>query len=315
MIIQKIPHYIDSMLTQEMARMALEGGKVVIAWYTNQENKQSVVHSHPYHELIIPFKGSMVQYSSAGSLYTLHVGELIFFPAEQFHSGKYDLTDTVSERLVIQVDADIWESAAQRCGLASPAWTKEVTILNADSVSTWDLRGLFERMAQSPYIKKQYQNAILESQLVEFQLLTNQIVEEKHTQAPSSTNALIAQAVAYLQENYTNPDLTVADLATYTYTSREYLSRSFKKYTMESIHGYLTNLRMQHCRRAIAVGTSILDACTESGFSNYSSFLKTFRRLYGMTPADYRNQLNELCGKYQLDLLEQTKTLSASAQQ
>ena len=35
MIIQKIPHYIDSMLTQEMARMALEGGKVVIAWYTN----------------------------------------------------------------------------------------------------------------------------------------------------------------------------------------------------------------------------------------------------------------------------------------
>ena len=295
--------------------MALEGGKVVIAWYTNQENKQSVVHSHPYHELIIPFKGSMVQYSSAGSLYTLHVGELIFFPAEQFHSGKYDLTDTVSERLVIQVDADIWESAAQRCGLASPAWTKEVTILNADSVSTWDLRGLFERMAQSPYIKKQYQNAILESQLVEFQLLTNQIVEEKHTQAPSSTNALIAQAVAYLQENYTNPDLTVADLATYTYTSREYLSRSFKKYTMESIHGYLTNLRMQHCRRAIAAGTSILDACTESGFSNYSSFLKTFRRLYGMTPADYRNQLNELCGKYQLDLLEQTKTLSASAQQ
>ena len=216
---------------------------------------------------------------------------------------------------VFHLDAGLIQPAFDGAGLASPAWTKEVTILNADSVSTWDLRGLFERMAQSPYIKKQYQNAILESQLVEFQLLTNQIVEEKHTQAPSSTNALIAQAVAYLQENYTNPDLTVADLATYTYTSREYLSRSFKKYTMESIHGYLTNLRMQHCRRAIAAGTSILDACTESGFSNYSSFLKTFRRLYGMTPADYRNQLNELCGKYQLDLLEQTKTLSASAQQ
>ena len=35
---------------------------------------------------------------------------------------------------------------------------------------------------------------------------------------------------------------------------------------------------------------SVLNACTESGFPDYSSFLKTFRRLYGITPAEYRTQ-------------------------
>ncbi|HIZ48397.1 MAG TPA: AraC family transcriptional regulator [Candidatus Gemmiger excrementavium] len=30
---------------------------------------------------------------------------------------------------------------------------------------------------------------------------------------------------------------------------------------------------------------------TENGFSNYSSFSKIFRKLYGVTPAEYRAQL------------------------
>ncbi len=41
---------------------------------------------------------------------------------------------------------------------------------------------------------------------------------------------------------------------------------------------------MQHCRKALEEGVSVLNACTESGFPDYSSFLKTFRRLYDITP-------------------------------
>ena len=36
---------------------------------------------------------------------------------------------------------------------------------------------------------------------------------------------------------------------------------------------------------------SVLDACNASGFTNYTSFLKTFRSLYGITPSEYRSQL------------------------
>ena len=73
-------------------------------------------------------------------------------------------------------------------------------------------------------------------------------------------------------------------------TSPARLKRAFKECTMESIHSYLTHLRMQHCRKALEDGVSVLNACTESGFPDYSSFLKTFRRLYGITPAEYRSQ-------------------------
>ena len=38
---------------------------------------------------------------------------------------------------------------------------------------------------------------------------------------------------------------------------------------------------------------SVLDACNASGFTNYSSFLKSFRALYGVTPTEYRAQLRQ----------------------
>lgn len=99
-----------------------------------------------------------------------------------------------------------------------------------------------------------------------------------------------SRAVAYLQTHYQDPTLTTAQLAQELYASREHLSRAFKECTMESIHNYLIYLRMQHCRKALEEGVSVLNACTESGFPDYSSFLKTFRRLYGITPAEYRTQ-------------------------
>ena len=114
--------------------------------------------------------------------------------------------------------------------------------------------------------------------------------EQSGIRTPSSTSVLVARAVAYLQAHYQDPTLTTAQLVQELYASREHLSRAFKECTMESIHNYLTYLRMQHCRKALEEGVSVLNACTESGFPDYSSFLKTFRRLYGITPAAYRAQ-------------------------
>lgn len=128
--IERVSHSIDNVLTEAQARMGLRDTRLLVTWYTNRENKRSVVHSHPYHELVLPIGGSTVRYSVDGSVYLVHVGELV----------------------------------------------------------------------------------------------------------------------------------------------------------------YLTYLRMQHCRKALEEGVSVLNACTESGFPDYSSFLKTFRRLYGITPAEYRAQ-------------------------
>lgn len=85
--IERVTHYIDNVLTEAQARMGLSNTRLLVAWYTNWENKQSVVHSHPYHELVLPIGGSTVRYSVDGSVYLVHVGELVYFPSQVYHSG------------------------------------------------------------------------------------------------------------------------------------------------------------------------------------------------------------------------------------
>ena len=48
---------------------------------------------------------------------------------------------------------------------------------------------------------------------------------------------------------------------------------------------------MQEFRYGLLKGKNVLSACLESGFSDYSSFVKSFRKLYGITPVEYREQL------------------------
>ena len=288
--IERVTHYVDNLLTQAEARMGLRNTKLLVAWYTNQKNDQSVVHSHPYHELVLPIGGSTVRYSIDGSVYLVHVGELIYFPAQIYHAGIFNIDNDHSDRLVIQNDDALWQACRRNANLKNAAWMHSITVLDPDVCNKWDFQSLFVRMAQSQELPAQMRDIVFEAQVSEMMLLITLATGSGQTTAPSSTNVLVQRAVSYLQAHYQDPTLTTVKLAQELYASREHLSRAFKECTMESIHSYLTHLRMQHCRKALEDGVSVLNACTESGFPDYSSFLKTFRRLYGITPAEYRSQ-------------------------
>lgn len=288
--IERVTHYVDNLLTQAEARMGLRNTKLLVAWYTNQKNDQSVVHSHPYHELVLPIGGSTVRYSIDGSVYLVHVGELIYFPAQIYHAGIFNIDNDHSDRLVIQIDDALWQACRRNANLKNAAWMHSITVLDPDVCNKWDFQSLFVRMAQSQELPAQMRDIVFEAQVSEMMLLITLATGSGQTTAPSSTNVLVQRAVSYLQAHYQDPTLTTVKLAQELYASREHLSRAFKECTMESIHSYLTHLRMQHCRKALEDGVSVLNVCTESGFPDYSSFLKTFRRLYGITPAEYRSQ-------------------------
>lgn len=231
--IERVTHYIDNVLTEAQARMGLSNTRLLVAWYTNWENKQSVVHSHPYHELVLPIGGSTVRYSVDGSVYLVHVGELVYFPSQIYHSGNFNIDDAQSDRLVIQIDDALWQATRRRVNLKNADWMHELTVLDSEACRKWDFKGLFIRMAQSQELSDSIRDIVFEAQVAEMLLLITQATGSGQTAAPSSTSVLVARAVAYLQAHYQDPTLTTAQLAQELYASREHLSRAFKECTME----------------------------------------------------------------------------------
>lgn len=283
-----IAHHYDYRLSKEIARIELKETLVAVSYYTNRVNTRSVVHSHSYHEIVYNVLGSDVLYFADGNRYTLQKDDVIFFPKEHFHNGVYNLTENQSERLVVQIDPTIWNIAKKRSLIS---WDNQPLLIGADTAEKWDLKGLFERMARTGHADKNSQMMIYESQILELQLLVNQFVNENKKTYFTLKNDIVERAIKYLQQNYTNPLFSVEELANNACVSRAHLSRVFKTYTLESIHEYLTELRMQKCRQMIAEGNGILDSSIESGFSDYSSFVKAFKKLYNMTPQEFRKML------------------------
>lgn len=281
--------YADQNITQELANRRLPLDKVVVGWYSNREVHKSVTHSHPYHEYIYMIGGKAL-YLVDGSRYELHPGELMLIPPGVVHTGFYDTYD----RLILQIDDAFWQETLAPLSLpgTGPAIPDQLMIFHEGPVHKWGVRGLIEHAAVAAGIPEEKEKELLYRSLLSgLAIIIRQIIVEDGVGHPSSTSPLVALVTTYLQQHFREPDLNVNALARYAYVSREHLSRAFKEYTMQSIHGYLTELRMQSCRRDIADGKRILDACLENGFSNYSSFLKTFHKLYGVTPQEYRAQL------------------------
>src|SRR5262249_3425697 len=80
----------------------------------------------------------------------------------------------------------------------------------------------------------------------------------------------------------TGPSLD--ELAREAGLSRAHLARQFAAAFGAPPHRYLTRLRIDHAKRALARGTSVTDVCAEVGFESLGPFSSTSHRHTGFSP-------------------------------
>lgn len=99
-------------------------------------------------------------------------------------------------------------------------------------------------------------------------------------------NEKINQVLLYINENLTD-NFSLDNLAGRFYTSKYYLSRQFKQFTGLSLYQYIMKKRLIMSRNLLRDGSPVMDACMQSGFNDYSNFLKAFKREFGKNPRQY----------------------------
>ena len=97
------------------------------------------------------------------------------------------------------------------------------------------------------------------------------------------------QAKEILHENFTDR-LTLSDIAEAVRVHPVYLAGTFRQHYHCSIGNYVRRLRIEFsCRELSKSGAPLADIALASGFAHQSHFSRTFKRLTGLTPAQYRS--------------------------
>ena len=286
---------VDQQLTEDMANYQVSHGSVSIAYYVNVETRRSIVHSHPYYEYILVRKGK-ADYQANGQSFSLYPDEMVLLAPGVSHVMSCEADQGSYERMILQINASFMDEILKACHLdgRKPTLPPPICILPAEAVHSWKITELIERIHATMSIQDvELREMLYRVQIMEFILTAEVILQTSTPKAPTVSSTLVSNVIAYMQEHFQDPKLRVADLAKRFYVSREHLSRTFKEYTGDSLREYLLDLRMQEFRNGLINGDTVVSACQNSGFSDYSSFVKSFRKLYGITPVEYREQLRK----------------------
>ena len=100
----------------------------------------------------------------------------------------------------------------------------------------------------------------------------------------------IQEAVTYIQQNY-HRDLTVEEIADVCKLNRSYFSKLFKENMGCPPQEFLIRLRLSKATEFMKTsGASIGDISILCGYPNQFHFSRAFKKRYGMSPREWRNQ-------------------------
>lgn len=113
---------------------------------------------------------------------------------------------------------------------------------------------------------------------------------------PAITNAeqYLANAIEYIEKQYTYSDLRVSDVANYIGIDRTYLYRIFYEILHISVQDFIQQFRLNRAVGLLKYSTIPINHIALScGFDQQTYFSTVFKKHYHMTPLQYRHQEQE----------------------
>jgi AraC-like DNA-binding protein len=89
---------------------------------------------------------------------------------------------------------------------------------------------------------------------------------------------------------YLNSELKMSDVAAMLHTNSTYISESINTQKKCSFSQFINSYRVEYAKRLIRSNpdAKLSTLCIEAGFSNETSFFRTFKAMTGMTPNEWR---------------------------
>jgi LacI family transcriptional regulator len=115
------------------------------------------------------------------------------------------------------------------------------------------------------------------------------VVTRKSTEILAVNNPAVADALGFIQSNFSNGNLSVEDVVDNGWVPRRSLERAFRAELGRTVLHEILRVRLNHAQKLLETSSqSITDIANRSGFATLNHFYRVFRDRTGLTPRAFR---------------------------
>lgn len=249
-------------------------------------------HYHDFSKIVIMLSGKAT-YMLEGRAYTLNPWDILLVNRYEIHKPIVD-TSMVYERIVIWVKNEYLESLSnsdcdlQKCFL--DAQETNVNLIKLVGEDRERIQKVLMDMEEAKFSLGFGSSLLSDALFTQFMVLLNrQFIkwDKKLTDKQVKYDKQILEIIEYINNNLGN-DLSNESLAERFYLSKYYLMHKFKEETGYTLHNYIVQKRLINAVELIKQGMPIIKATENSGFNEYSSFLRAYKKRYNASPKDIK---------------------------
>lgn len=249
----------------------------------DQTKREFSYHYHDFHKVII-FLSGKAAYHIEGKSYYLKPWDILLVNRHAIHKPEIDFS-VPYERFVLWIRDDIRFTELLSC--FQKAIDRSFNLIRLDSGTQEKLKQLLYELEAALKDEKFGSDLMASSLFTQFMIYVNRIFLEKqyiHDTRSYSSDSQIEELLRYINHNLTE-DLSIETLARKYYLSKYHMMRKFKDETGYTIHSYIVNKRLLLARTRIGEGVPVLKAAQLSGFSDYTTFSRAYKKQFGTAPS------------------------------
>ena len=248
-------------------------------------------HHHDFSKIVILIDGDLTYYIE-GKAYILKPCDILFVNKNEIHKPVVN-PDKYYERIVIWLNPDFMAKYAQgnnnllKCFEVAIKNNYNLLRLNMKSIDI--IKNLIQDIQNCNNSNEFGSEILKESLFVQLMVLMNRLFlnsDKNRDIEDIQYDKTIEGVLNYINSNLEN-DLSIDTIASEFFISKYYLMRKFKNQIGSSIHNYVVQKRLILARSLISDGLSMSSVCSRCGFNDYSSFVRAFKKVYGVSPSNY----------------------------
>lgn len=260
---------------------------------TDTKLREFSFHYHHFHKLLILIKGK-VTYHIDGKAYPLQPYDIVLVHAGEIHRPEVE-AGCEYERIIIYISDDFMQSYRNEEYDLNTCFTRaretKSSVLRVKSLKNSSLyRTICELECAAR--KKEYAASLYEQVLfLEFMIHLNRAERSDSIAYPQMqvSNRKIIEIMEYV-ETHLQEDLSIDSIAGKFYLDKYYLMHLFKEEAGCTLGSFLTAKRLQRADELVRQGVGFSQACFDSGFHNYSTFARAYKKYFGCSPKNKDRQ-------------------------